>query len=106
MATISRLLTTPGGGGGRRQSITNVALDSSYPTGGEAVTAANLGLTSVAGAVCQASGGYMAEYDITNSKLKMYYADYDATGDGPLIEVPNATSLATVTVTIIAWGRG
>lgn len=105
MAVTPTRLLASGVGGRRKLTITNIAMDDSYPTGGEAVAATVLGLTTVAGAVTQASGGYQAEYDVSNGKVILYYADYDASGDGPLIEVPNATDVSTVVVTIIAWGR-
>ena len=46
---------------------------------------------------CGDCGGYIAVWDPTNSKLKVYHYNYDA-ADGPAIEVPNATDLSTVTV--------
>lgn len=91
--------------GKKRQTVTEVALDSSYPTGGEAITAAQLGLSFVDAALCSSSTGHIARYDKTNAKIKMFYADYDAVADGALIEVPNTTDLSAVTVTVVAYGK-
>lgn len=91
--------------GRKRQTVTLVTMDDSYPTGGEAVTANQLGLTFVDAAICQTNSGHIAQYDKANAKIMLYYADYDATGDGALIEVPAATNVATVVVTVLAWGK-
>lgn len=84
-----------------------VLLDSSYPTGGEALTAANLGLTTLLVVVPSCPAGYVAEYDYANSKLLMYRQKDPAAAGGadiPLPEVGNTISLATVTVRIFAIG--
>lgn len=91
--------------GRKRQTVTLVTMDSSYPTGGEAITANQLGLTTIDAAICQTNTGHIAQYDKTNAKILLYYADYDATGDGALIQVPDTTNVATVVVTVVAWGK-
>lgn len=91
--------------GKKRQVVTEVTLDSSYPTGGEAITAAQLGLSKVDVAICETNTGHIAQYDKANAKIKMYYADYDAVADGALIQVPNATDLSAVVVTVVAYGK-
>lgn len=93
--------------GSIRCSIVDVAFDDSYPTGGESLTAADLGLTRVLFALAEPASGYAFEYDHTNSKLLAYYADYDAGADGPLIQVPNTTDLnpAVAGVRLIAFGK-
>lgn len=76
----------------------NIATDSSYPTGGESLTPADLGLSTIKFLAASANAGYVPEYDYTNQKLKLYYGDNNNASDGPLIEVPNTTDLsATVT---------
>lgn len=52
-----------------------VAFDSSYATGGESLSAANMALSSVHSVTCEDEDGYTAQYDYTNSKLLMYAAD-------------------------------
>lgn len=91
--------------GKKRQAVTEITMDSSYPTGGEAVTAAQLGLATVDVALCSTNTGHIAQYDKANAKIKLYYADYDAVADGALIEVPAATDVATVVVTVVAFGK-
>lgn len=91
--------------GKKRQVVTEVTMDSSYPTGGEAVTAAQLGLATVDVAICSTNTGHIAQYDKANAKIKLYYADYDAVADGALIEVPNTTNVAAVVVTVVAYGK-
>lgn len=90
--------------GKKRQVVTNVTLDNSYPTGGEAITAVQLGLSRVDTVICTTNTGHVAQYDKANAKIKMYYADYDAVADGALIEVANATDLSSVVVTCTAYG--
>ena len=75
----------------------DVDFDSSYPTGGESLPASDLGLSVVDIVLPSPKSGYIFEYDYTNSKLKAYYADYDASADGALIEVASTTDLSGVT---------
>lgn len=91
--------------GKKRQVVTEVTMDSSYPTGGEAITAAQLGLSVVDVVTCSTNTGHIAQYDKTNAKIKLYYADYDAVADGALIQVPNTTDVSTVVVTCVAFGK-
>lgn len=61
------------GTAGNMQLVTGViAFDSSYPTGGEALTPATLGLTTVAFLVAHPTKGLTFEYDYTNSTLLAY----------------------------------
>jgi len=57
----------------RRMSRGTIAFDNSYPTGGEAITAANLGFKVTVEEVLISGGqlGYCFEWDKTNSKLKV-----------------------------------
>lgn len=88
--------------GSRRVTVTDITLDSSYPTGGEAVTAANLGLSTVLFAICnvKAVSGTVnianAYYDQANSKLKIY--------DETPGEVANAADLSSNVVRVLAFG--
>ena len=95
--------------GKRKFSTGTIAFDASYPTNGEAITPANLGFN--AGGVIDSlqliggKGGYIGDFDKANSKILMYYGDNNAGADGPLIEFPNATSLAALTaVRFVALG--
>ena len=91
--------------GNKRVRTVDIAFDSSYPTNGEALTASDLGLSVVDLVIPSPKSGYVFEYDYANSKIKAYYADYDAASDGALIEVANATDLSGVTgVRLLAMG--
>lgn len=82
--------------GNRRAVEATIAFDSSYPTGGESLTAANLGLGVVTHVDVQSKGGYVFAYDYTNSKV-LAYVEEDTAAGGPLPEVADTTSLAAVT---------
>ena len=46
----------------------------------------------------------MFEPDHTALKLKVFWADYNALADGPLVECPNNTNLAALTAVQKATG--
>lgn len=89
--------------GNTRVVIKDITLDTSYPTGGYSLTAADLGLTRVLFAVAtvKAVSGTtditQVQYDLTNSKLQVF--------DQTPAEIANATSLASDVVRVIAWGK-
>ena len=58
--------------GSKRTVIGTIAFDASYPTGGESLTAANLGLGTIDQLRVFPKNGYVFEYDYTNSKLLAY----------------------------------
>lgn len=80
-----------------------------YATGGLAVDWSDSGLDdyfpgdddNIVAVIHCGGGGYISEYDYTNSKLKVYYADYDAGADGALIEYPASALTATFTLCVI-----
>ena len=59
--------------GNVRQTIATIDFDSSYPTGGEPLSARNLALGVVDNLQVFPKNGYIFEYDYTNSKLKAYH---------------------------------
>lgn len=77
--------------------VGTIAFDSSYPTDGEALAAADLNLRGITWLMVSPKSGYVFEYDYTNSKLKAFYGDNNNASDGPLVEVPNTTNLSTLT---------
>ena len=91
-------------GAKQRISVSTITGDSSYATDGEAITANQLGLTRITALVPVANSGYVPVWDQANSKLKVFYGDNNNASDGPLIEIPNATDISTVTFTVIAFG--
>lgn len=85
--------------GGKLQ-VGTLAFDDSYPTGGEPV---DFGFTPTI-VLLQPASGYVFEYDADNGQVLAYYADYDATADGALIQVANATDLSAVSTVYLALG--
>lgn len=59
--------------GNMNASVGTIAFDSSYPTGGESLTAAELGIGNTAKFVLfSPTSGIVFEYDYTNSKVKAF----------------------------------
>lgn len=83
--------------GDMKYRIVTVDFDSSYPTGGEVLTAGDLQLVSVMKVDAQLTSGYGFQYDHANEKLLAYYGDNNNASDGPLIQVPNTTDLSAIT---------
>lgn len=86
--------------------IVTLVGESSYAAGGSTGLQTKLrALTGAAGRTVKAvvaldGQGYVLGWDVADSKLKVYYGNYDA-ADGALIEVPNATDLSGVTFTLL-----
>ena len=57
---------------GKLMKMFDVAFDSSYPTGGESLTPANLGLLRIDNLAIEPVGGYRFEWDKTNNKIKVF----------------------------------
>jgi len=77
-----------------------ITFDSSYPTGGEAITPANLGLTAkILGIIGMAHDAdanlYVLRYDIDNSKLLV---------ENSGAQVANATDLSALTFHVEYYG--
>jgi hypothetical protein len=58
--------------GSKRVNHCTIGFDSSYPTGGESLTARNLGLSGVDLVLFEPALGHTFEYDHTNLKAKVY----------------------------------
>lgn len=98
--------------GDRYMSVSTVALDNSYPTGGEALAASDLGFALTNDpefhVVAHSTAGYVTEYDHTNKKLKVYRQKDPAAAGGAdiaLPEVGNTADLSAVTVRVTAYGK-
>jgi hypothetical protein len=82
--------------------VVDVTFDSSYPTGGEAITAADLGFTSVLGIVhlyAKSSASFSAQrsvYDPVGGKLKLE----SAAG----VEATNASDQSAYVATVLVIG--
>lgn len=95
--------------GNERTSTGTLAFDSSYPAGGEALSAANIGLGLIDKIEIESKSGYVFSYDYDNGKVMVYEQTDPADAGGaniPLVEVTDTTSLATLTgVKFRAVGR-
>lgn len=76
---------------GMKIEFGEIAMDSSYPTGGEAITFP--AFKSVAAVFIQPKGGYVFDYDIDNAKVLAYYA---ATSANPFNQVSNTADLSAL----------
>jgi len=91
--------------GSRKEVRGVVTFDSSYPTGGEAVSLADLGLNRLDWLDVTTVNGNVPAWDGSTSapKIKLYWVD--TTTDGaPLAEVPSATDVSATTVRFHAIG--
>jgi len=103
-------LSTPGNApdvagvpGNLKYVIKRILFDSSYASGGESLTATDLGLESIHIVLAHGEdSGYVPQYDYTNSKLAVYEAGADGAA---LDEVASTTDLSAFYARIIAYGR-
>uniref|UniRef100_A0A6H1ZMH9 Uncharacterized protein n=1 Tax=viral metagenome TaxID=1070528 RepID=A0A6H1ZMH9_9ZZZZ len=58
--------------GNKRGIMANIAFDSSYAYGGEALSGVSFGMSAIDRVIVEAKEGYTFEYDHTNNKLKVY----------------------------------
>lgn len=77
-----------------------VTFDSSYPAGGEALSASDLGFsTAVSTFVASPAGGLIFEYDFTNSKIKAHYptggSATPASLAAPAVTIPSGATTVT-----------
>ncbi len=101
--TITRTGDWLGNAGNETTATVTIAFDSSYDSGGESLTPANLGLGVITHVTIEPKGGYVFEYDYTNKKVIVYVEEAVAAG-GPLVEASG--DLATLTgVKVRAIGR-
>lgn len=90
--------------GAEERTVNRFTFDTTYPTGGEPCSAADLGLTRVDWAeatIVSATGAGVnvanCDYDVANGKIKLF--------DETPAEVANAANVATVVVQIVAYGH-
>ena len=77
-----------------RPVLVEIAFDSSYPTGGESLTAADVGLSEIEAVFVESQDGLVFAYDYANEKLLAYEA---GTASAGLDEVDSAQDLSGVT---------
>jgi len=90
--------------GDTRVTFGYIALDSSYPTGGEAITLNHMGLKTLDHIEVGPRMGYLFDYTYDRNLLVVFY---QALGDSAaMTQVAAATSLATVdSIPFIAFGK-
>jgi hypothetical protein len=93
--------------GDRRVHIYDALGDNNYASGGEALTKNDLGFADAADPAfnvqVEASAGYVAEYDVTNELLKVYWVDTSV--DGQPMQDAAGADLAAVTFRVTATGK-
>jgi hypothetical protein len=84
--------------------VANSTLDSSYPTGGYAVVPSDFGLRGIFAVVAGSPplGGFVATYDAVAGKVKLFQSTTGA--PAALVEVANATNVATSIVPLVVFG--
>jgi hypothetical protein len=97
-------LEAPRAEGNRRKVRATVLFDSSYPTGGEAVTAQSFGLSEIFDLTVLDAAGYDPAYDAPNKKIVMRWGDNNNAADAPGVQVADTTDLSAVTIRVEAQG--
>ena len=105
MAASVSIVTAPELPGNCKFVTATVTFDSSYATGGEAISASSLGLDRLDFIWAVTQDGYVPSWNgsTTAPKVKLYWVD--TTTDGAaLAEVPSTTDVSAVVVRIFAFG--
>lgn len=101
MAAVATVIKTCSLGLTEKIAWGKIALDSSYPTAGEALTVPGMERVDVLlaqpGGAAASGAGYKPEWNESAQKLTMFYGDNNNASDGPAIEVPNTTDLSAIT---------
>ena len=93
----------PGVSGNIKDVIKDITFDDSYPTGGEGLSATQLGLEEVyIVLISQKSDGYGVQYDYSNEKLEIYEAGADGAA---LDELGNTADASGIAIRLIAYGK-
>jgi hypothetical protein len=96
MAITVSSISKPYSIGDRFVTVSSVALDNNYPTGGYALSQADLGFAATVdpefNVECDAANGWSALYDHTNHKLMLYAGTVSASA-----QVTNGTDVSAVT---------
>ena len=76
-----------------------IAFDSSYPTGGEDISAIFKKFKSVKFISFSPTAGYVFDTDETSGSEKVlaYYVDNNAAADSAMIQIPDTTDLSAIT---------
>jgi len=103
MAASVSITTGPEVPGSRKEVVGVITFDSSYATGGEAVTLAQLGLSRLDYLIVTAGIGYLPTWDgsLTTPKVLLYR---QTAATGAFAEVPSTTDMSATTVRFLAIG--
>ena len=89
-------VTERGQSGNKLKNRGTIAFDDSYPTGGESLTANQLGLRVVDNVTFEVHEGFGFDYVYGSALVQAFFSDYTAGASGALIEVANGTDLSSV----------
>ena len=107
MAASVSITTGPEVPGSRKEVVGVITFDSSYVTGGEAVTLAQLGLSRLDYLIVTAVNGNIPAWDGSTSspKIKLFWVPLDsAESKTPLEEVASTTNVSATTARFLAIG--
>jgi hypothetical protein len=96
--------------GRHRVRLSKVTFDSSYETGGESFTPADVGLSEFSAVFVSPDAasipGYVVQYNYTTKKLQVFGVEQDADGvvTDPLDEENAAADLSSLVVRVLAIG--
>lgn len=94
--------------GRHRVYIGKVTFDASYTTGGLSFTPASVGMAEFDFVEVEpdaaALPGHVVQYNYTTKKLMVFVEEAVAAG-GPLLEIANASNLATLVVRVLCIGN-
>lgn len=105
MAASVSVVTGPEVPGNRKFVTADVTFDSSYATGGEAISVSSLGLTRLDFMWVSPDDGYLPQWDgsLTAPKIKLFWVDTTVDG-AALAEVASTTDVSSVVVKVFAFG--
>lgn len=105
MAASVSVVTGPEVPGNRKFVTADVTFDSSYATGGEAISVSSLGLTRLDFMWVSPDDGYLAQWDgsLTAPKIKLFWVDTTVDG-AAMAEVASTTDVSAVAVKVFAFG--
>ena len=103
MAASVSITTGPEVPGSRKEVVGVITFDSSYATGGEEITLAQLGLSLLDYLIVTAGIGYLPTWDgsLTTPKVLLYR---QTAATSAFIQVPSTTDMSATTVRFLAIG--
>lgn len=79
-----------------------ITMSNSYATGGDSITAAQMGLGTIKKILIASAGGYVLRYNSANGTIQAY--DTGAASGDALAEAVSTTNLSAVVADCIAYG--